>query len=417
VSARFRFAALVVRPSITWFGDLAQPDNPTHGVTPPWAFDPSAAGQLVDLAGAWFKPRGEGVVLLQSPIHVGMLPAERRACGVTMINSIKAAGWDTSSQGIETGWFLCLRDGVAVLLGVGPWIAQDRTSLFSLDKAEPAPVIASHLATYHKLVGVAWRGTAGLSGIALLRGLRERNVPRWRWDAAPTDITGSGFELGRTQGRPATEAERAKAFVYRYDVRSMYLAAAAAVELSPDPLEHRGAQAFDPARPGYWRVEGTDDKRLFRTPGQLCWVTTEVMNYLAGRGIFPEVHDSLTGDRQSRIMRRWAEALRDARTQAQGEVEDAVKDTYARTVGMLRRPGGRIYRPDWRDAVVDLAKVNLLRKCDAAGVTPLKYATDSIWVATEPVMPDSIFRDQGNMGALRFENAIPMNVYLSEVEK
>jgi hydrogenase maturation factor HypE len=78
---------------------------------------------------------------------------------------------------------------------------------------------------------------------------------------------------------------------------------------------------------------------------------------------------------------------------------------------MLRRPGGRIYRPDWRDTIVDLAKVNLLRKLDAMNVDPLHFQTDAIWVATDADVPQKLFPDRGNIGALRFEELMTMDEY------
>jgi hypothetical protein len=111
-------------------------------------------------------------------------------------------------------------------------------------------------------------------------------------------------------------------------------------------------------------------------------------------------------------MRAWAEQLRDALAHpGTTPIRGAIKDTYARTVGMFNRPTSRIYRPDWRDTIVDLAKINLLRKC--AMVSPLRYNIDSIWVATDYADGrNSPFIDNNNMGALRYEKTMLMTEYL-----
>lgn len=419
------FSAMVVRPQLTWFASPADPDRPTHGQTPGWAAEPGSLGRIIDLAGGWFKSHGEGVVLIQLPEHRDMTPRARKALGERMIKSIKSKGWETSSQGIDTGWFLCLRDGSpAVMLGVSPWIDQSRTTLFSLERAEPAPAIARRLALYQRHVGVAWRGTGGLSGCALLRNLRQRNQPRWRWDTAPTQVVGSSFELGRRLTRQPTDTERSWGLVHKYDVRGMYLAAALNAELALDALEPRGAQEFDPTRPGYWLVDptglfgaGTTLTRPAPADGRdLQWVTTPIMALWAEQGGVPEVHDSWTGDRQSRIMRPWAERLRTARDDVPEEIKPAVKDTYARTVGMLRKVGGRVYRPDWRDTIVDLAKVNLLRKLLADRQVPLRYETDAVWIASADARPGFVIPDHGRIGGLRFEHTQGIDEYLAEME-
>jgi hypothetical protein len=408
------FSAIVIRPQVTWLAEPRNADAPEHTVTPTWAGEPAYAGDLANMADKAFGAHAEGVILLQLPTYASMNSAGRRRAGVIIVESLKAAGWQTTTQGITTGWFFCLRAGRVVMFGIGPWIEQGRTPLVSLSRSQAAPVVASRLAEYHHLVGVCWRGTGGLSGTALVRKLRTRNEPLWRWDKADTDVCGSAFELGTPHQR-APRPDELDRPVVKFDVRGMYLAAALCAEFGLEAPERRGPQEFDPARPGYWQVAAPTwlDPRglLTRQREGRCWVTTPVMQYWADAGHRLEIYDSLTSAGQTRIMRPWSERLRDARTKAPSALVPAIKDTYSRTVGMLRRPGGRIYRPDWRDTIVDLAKVNLLRKLDAMNVDPLHFQTDAIWVATDADVPQKLFPDRGNIGALRFEELMTMDEY------
>lgn len=424
-----RTCAVVVRPTLTWLAGLDNPDAPHPADTAPWAF--SDWGRLVDLAGQWFRQAGEGVVLVQDPRTPGT-DRERRVLGDHIVTSLEQVGWKAWKSGTETGWYVCEQEGrPLVMLGIGPWIQQSRTPLFDLEPDAPASVVASRLATYHKMLGVCWRGTGGLSGVALLRDMkhatRERTggVPLWKWKAAPEDVVGSSFELysGRHR-RPVAQDEQGLPFVHRFDVRGMYLAAAGAAGLGWSAPEQSGAQDFDPERPGYWQIDArkiNDPLHLLTRDDRVAWVTTPIMSWLHECGVRPEIHDSVTADRSSRIMRGWAERVRDARFLAEGRVSlmpyrGAVKDTYSRTVGMLKNPAARIYRPDWRDTVVDLAKVTMLRKIRQAGVRPLRYQTDSIWVASDEPHGRLIFLDQGNIGALRFEETMFMDDYRKKFE-
>lgn len=421
-----RTCAAVVRPTLTWLAGLDNPDCPTPIDTADWAF--TDWGRLVTTAGLWFRQAGEGVLLVQDPRTPGT-ERERRKLGAKIVDSLGRAGWKTSESGIGTGWFFCEQQGrPIVMLGIGPWIEQGRTPLFDLEPDAPASVVASRLGAYHRLLGTCWRGTAGLTGNAMLRDMkaatRERTggEPLWMWKKAPPEVCGSSFEL--YSGRhwlPAGDAP----FVHRFDVRAMYLAAAGAAELAWSAPEWGGQREFTPDRPGYWRIDArkiNDPLHLLtRDCDGLAWVTTPIVAYLIERGERPEIHDTVTADRQSRIMRGWAERLRDARQVAETHVSafpirPAIKDTYARSVGMMRRSTSRVYRPDWRDTIVDLAKVNLLRKVAAAGVEPLRYQTDSVWISSDDPHGRRIFPDEGGIGALRWEETMLVDEYRKKHE-
>lgn len=377
--------AVVVRGGLTWFA--RSPGETHHYATPAWAR--VNLPRVVLAAGSlWFPRGGEGTVMWQ---------CQEKVDTHRMVEELRADGWRVSDSGHDTGWFTVIRDGYAVVhLGIGELIQQQRFPLCALNI--DAPGMALHLARYADLMGAAWRGSAGMNGCAQIRTIHGAKPPGaqplWRWDdATALDATRCSFELrGSMHKRPMLPAERERTFVHQYDVRAMYLAAANVAMVGWSAPEHRGPQEFDPGRPGYWNVRrdqvaGVGNQIARAGDSRLVWLTTPVMSYLAEGGVFPEVMDSWTAERGGRYLKPWAERLTAALKATPAEetprpsMERALKDTYKRTVGMLAREGGRIYRPDWRDEIVDRARVNLLRKC--VGVDVLRFNIDSVWIASD----------------------------------
>lgn len=424
MSAHRRIAAVVVRPTISWFG--MTDETPMHVQTPGWmhALD---WGRLLESTRSWFRLNGEGVVVIQLPQLAGLSTAGRRTIGAQLVQALAEAGWQTSTAGIETGWFTCLKeDFPPVTLGIGPWISQNRTPLLELGPAEPAVAVTQQLADYQRYTGGRWCGTGGLSGVNRIRNLREQQtrygVPLWKWSSPDREVIGRAFELQGSRHNRDIHGDIDGLYVHHYDTRAMYLAAAAAAELGWSSPERRGPQEYDPARPGYWKVAvadlvGYDPMAVLVRPDRaddngMVWLTTPVMQFLTSVGARPEIHDSLTSERSARILRGWAEQLRDALKHSGPALRPALKDTYARTVGMFARPTSRIYRPDWRDTIVDLAKCNLLRK--TLHLSPLRYNIDSVWIPTTYADGrNGPLVDGGTIGAMRYEKTQTMTKYLT----
>lgn len=376
----------MIRPKVAWFARAAR--ETMYRSTPAWGL--TDLPRVVLAAGSlWFPRGGEGTVLWQ-----GAESVDTRA----MVVELRARGWHVTDSGHETGWFTVKRDGYATVhLGIAPMISPQRFPLASLH--DDGERVALALVRYSDLMGAAWRGAAGMNGCAQIRAIHDTKPsgaqPLWRWDDAKSaDAIRCSFELrGSRHRRPMTPAEFNRAYVHQYDIRAMYLAAANVAMLGWSAPEARGAQEFDPARPGYWYVKRD---ALHDAPAELvredsrshAWLTTPVMAYLAEQDIHPEVYDSWTCERGGRYLKSWAERLTAAlKVTPPGpggqapSLERALKDTYKRTVGMMASEGGSIYRPDWRDEVVDRARVNLLRKC--RDVVPLRYNVDSVWIASD----------------------------------
>lgn len=430
------WGAVVIRRGLSWFARA--PRETMNRTTPDWAVTDLprvvlAAGKL------WFPREGEGTVLWQCTENVDT---------VKMVEELRAGGWRVSDSGHDTGWFTVFRDGYATVhLGIAKLITQHRFPLARL--GDEARHVAMALVRYSDLMGASWRGTAGMSGCAQIRAIHgwkpTGSQPLWRWDDAKSaDAIRCSFELrGARHTRPITEEEFNRAYVHQFDIRAMYLAASNVALLGRSAPELTGQADFDILRPGYWHVR-RDQLRdapaeLVRAgDSSLVWLTTPVMAYLHEQGMRPEIFDSWTSERGGRYLKGWAERLTaalkmtpPAEDAGAPGLERALKDTYKRTVGMMASEGGRIFRPDWRDEIVDRARVNVLRKCanlkDAQNVTPLRYNIDSVWIASNDG-PDVVGRglgieyDEGGaekwqIGKFRWITSMTPAVYVAKYER
>jgi hypothetical protein len=382
------WSSVVVRRGLTWFARYPR-DTMSHA-TPDWAA--TNLPRVVLAAGSlWFPRTEEGTVLWQLPNAVDTH---------AMVEELTRQGWKVGAGGHETGWFTCRREGYAIVhLGIARMMANDSFPLVHLK--DEGKKIALRLADYHALTGLPWRGSAGMNACAQIRNIHgakpDGQQPLWRW-AGSKECPGIGcsFELrGSRDCRPIEDHERDMRYVHQFDIRSMHLAAANVGMFGWSAPEQRGPQEFDPTRPGYWIVrradlDGVSPLVVRPGPDPLVPLTTPVMSYLVGHQRFPEVMDSWTSERGGRYLKGWAERLDGALRTAppsldpkQPSMERALKETYKRAFGMMKRDGGRVHRPDWSDTGRDTARINALRKVDVSGFEPLRWNVDSVWIATE----------------------------------
>lgn len=330
-------------------------------------------------------------------------------------------GWITPDveRSIQTGWSSWVRTNtrhpLQIHLGVIPLLDPSRTPLFRLTDA--AQRIAMNLTAYRAATGSPWRATAGVSGCSTIRRIAADSAairvqtatrrgnpvrlsePRWRWDDQPSILSAAG---DLRYARRMAPAER-HGFVHQLDVRAQYLAAAGVVGVGYGIPRRVDTVQFDPAVAGYWDVRGdvlpnamrpwaVDTRRGVMDSVVL---TTPVMAYLLDHGISPEVIQAWVPATSSRILRPWVERLVDGKSAVLGsahpDVVKAWKRTYTETIGMMAAEGGSICRADWRDMIIDMARVNLLRKLDRVhkltGSWPIKIYVDSIWIYSEDEYP------------------------------
>lgn len=242
--------------------------------------------------------------------------------------------------------------------------------------------LAWRLGRYNMLTGVPWTLTAGVSGCV---GVRARftdpqpgRQPLWHHPKTLRGLRGTGPLIWQHPEQPPAGAAGA---VHVLDINAQYLAGLRNAQLAWGALKERTGLMFDPSWPGYWQVDVAGiPARLYDGLTQppvfakhlvhkgAAILTTEVVKYLTVRhGLSPDVHNAWVSENPHPIGRGFAEHLMAARSGGLGPMGPctlAIKRTYAELVGMMAREGGSIWRPDWAATVMDLARINLLRRID-----------------------------------------------------
>jgi hypothetical protein len=267
--------------------------------------------------------------------------------------------------------------------------------------------LAILLDRFTALTGHSWRGTPATTAHAGIRLAWPNSGQQPRWNEPKK---GPGRGVGALSwSRKLTDREREWSFLHTFDASGAYLGAMANADLAWSELQQTGARAFDRRLPGYWLIrfdvdwpdDGrpplVDDRQLV---DGAVWVTTPYAELLGELGSSLDVLDSWTGAargghgpaRGHRVLRGWAEAVRDARN-ALGAVSAplrpavavAVKRLYKDAIGGMQRPGMRVSRPDWAHTVIDLWRATLIRRVmkvrEVQGVWPVAVLTDSLTYA------------------------------------
>lgn len=265
--------------------------------------------------------------------------------------------------------------------------------------------VAARLGRYHQLTGIAWRATAGVTGCAGIRHCytdpRPGRQPLWHSQGVK-GLRAAGPLIWRATDQPDVPLPISEpiADVHVYDINAMYLAALKNVRLGWSALTHTGAVGFDSMNAGYWELDATKiptdlyDGKI-RPPvfpsshihKNGVWVTTPVAKYIGDvTGETPTVLDSWTCENSATIGRLFAERLIAVRRGDYGPplvADTAIKRTYTELVGMFGREGGSISRPDWHHNVMDLARINMLRRVEkvyqATGIWPIAVRTDAVY--------------------------------------
>lgn len=384
------------------------------------------AGSLLHWAGYHLPDDADGVLIVPS------LPAygdddwsiDQRAD--LMTQKAAGAGWTrpVASRLTETGWVTWTHQGSGQRINMGALdlMSADRTPV--ADLTGTALAIALDFRAYDDATGTPWRMTAGVTGCTMIRDIVHRvevaktarrrvvgrkdgagvNAPRWHGkatDAQQIDPVTGVTRWARCAGdlrwsRPLFAGEH-HGFIHHLDITGMFLAAASIAELPWSDLRPVDVQQFD-GRAGYWLVDGVGlpamltsgstppawERAAMNADGTV-YLTTPMMTLLTEYGVNPAVQGALLSPTASRTLRPWAESIRDALydPRTPQRTAAALKRTYAETIGMFNSRGGSIYRPDWRDIIIDTARANLLRKLNGArralGTWPIRINVDSVW--------------------------------------
>jgi len=312
----------------------------------------------------------------------------------------RAAGWRVSDLGHWTSFW---RTGAPAVHMVVPAWRSAKYAHGPLVEPGDLGVTTYRLARFHTFNGGPFQLTPGWSGIEALRERKYVGTPYWRprftgnldnavrggerdfaWDAATLDNS---------------------PYRHRYDANTAYLAAAQLVSIAADQLE-RTHKAWDKTRAGYWLVTPPPWQHpqildptacLPRDDKGRVWLCTPTLDLLMGLAedghcAAPTLHDSYTAPGTRKILRPWAERLRDglaALDPTRHDPDDeavyrAVKDSTRETVGLFARSTTKtaVYRPDWRHAVASQCRVSLWRRMWAIGQAqdrwPLAVHVDAV---------------------------------------
>lgn len=367
---------------------------------------------LFAMAARWFARVGEGTLITpRVPLYVFDDGDTERQID-ELIAKVRPEGWIAGE-----GWRASKSGWVSFTHPSHPSIHLGIRALITDPMIEgPTHEVAVRLSRYQKLTGAAYRATPGVSGTAGLRNwydteitvfprgqrptTRKRYQPKWTWNVTDTMLRGRGDIVWQRNPLPF---ETKMPWALAFDVRAMYLAAAAGVRLGWDKPEHRhGLDAtYDVTEAGFYRIDARALKNPEQRKGMVpllnanriasdgsCWVSHPILDYIVETKLpMPTILESWVSPKASTYLRGWAEVLRDALPDAQtaGDpiLRKMIKRTYTEGVGMMGRAGGRVYRRDWQAAIQDEAAVRLLRKVDkvtaGTGIVPLQVKTDCVW--------------------------------------
>lgn len=328
-----------------------------------------------------------------------------------MVKAIEDVGWRT--QPTDGAWFTAIPETTGnhstVHIGIREWMAAD-DPIAGVTRS-PAHV-AGLLSRWYSVAGTHYRHNPGAATVVSIRkALADRHVT-WRlqdlatveWWPPPANI---GDLRRHGNSRPAPGA-------HRWDMRSAYLAAAAAVDLPAGRLKPTGDDIDPLTAVGYFRIKlGRGDwpsTFLGRDRQGCAWVCHPLMRWLWGRKAGVEIIDSVTASLGTRLLRPWAERWRDGIAE-NPVLAPALKAGYSQAIGLFNVRGGTIYRPDWRAAIIDQVRYSMIRRigsvkrlCD---LMPARVDIDSVWYVTaNDAERDRVGEALGvgpNIGKMRYE--------------
>lgn len=290
---------------------------------------------------------------------------------------------------------------------------QGRVPMITADVAESV----THLSRWRTLAAAPWSGTPGAAGCTMLRAQYARcatSVREPTWLDRIGDPSDEWHVTGEADDHPRSwHTDRAGRFRHEYDANAAYLSSAQGVTLARWSLSrlNRGRQrsGYDP---GLYRVRlapwhglplphpaGPSGARAAAegTPVVLAHPTLDLLHELTERGLYGgfTIESARTSQRPSRVLRVWATVLREIMYGPTADdyppIAATAKAVYRETIGMFGRPGGRIYRPDWRAAIVAYSRATLWRKAERIGMTtdqwPVSINVDAITYASDEPDP------------------------------
>jgi hypothetical protein len=439
-------ASIVVDNEVTFImGSGGQLTRVRAGDTPSEKFS-ELPGMLHWLSQGFGRDeRHSGTVLLGAdnirrlgwPVDAPADLAEAKAHPV--LTPARQAGWKVDRLG---PWMTFHRAGSATVhIGVTPWLDSQTFELISTDPGTTAyrmQWMANRLRT-------AYRARPGVTALAALRQMVPGKAPYWKPDWNHVAPVGPFDERTRWESpyiwdSPSADAvELGHKWLHGWDIRGQFLAAASGVSLARDALRHTQYKDTFDGSAGYWKiaVPAWALGHLLPHPagqgyrgGEITWITSPRMELLCkladdyGVLAMPEILDSWTAERPARLLRPWAECIRDMVIDARKEPDPddafvlsrASKHCYTHAIAMLRNPESTINRVDWNDGINGYAGsgfwLKLWLEYRATGRTPVKIFHDMAYYASSEMDPEkdrpATFKPSTNMGRFRYGKSIEL---------
>lgn len=322
-------------------------------------------------------------------------------------------------------------------VGFGPWALTGNRCPF-IAPGLSTPQCLARFDAWKARTGSAWHGTPGVAGVTLMRANaagvksaasgRRQLTPRWILDNLPGEPTAWAKKERDYTADWSPASLELGAHRHAYDTNMAYLAAAQVARLARGGLEHMPKLLADERRErhlaGYFLadLDPWQDGRLPDPAGypgrskrlesdyylkRSRWVTgptLDLLDELREAGVYGgyTILDAWAAPGFT-LLRPWAELLRDVITEARGAGDDATvtagKAAYREGLGMLARPGGLIYRPDWFCGVVAQTRANFWRKLRTTGTRtghwPVALDVDAVTYATDQEDPRALAAELG----------------------
>lgn len=332
-------------------------------------------------------------------------------------------GWKTAPTS-DTGWHTFTRPAGLQPVHVGVLSAINDPFINDV----PPAVLADRLWRWFLDTGAHYRHTPGVAALASIRAMHSRH-PRWllrnpatvEYWQPPANVNSPRRSPVHSGHNPFTGCKG-----HKWDMRSAFLAAMAAVELPYYQLHQTGPAG---SGVGYYRVklsEGTAGELYLHRDelgtAWMCHPRYDLLRNTLRRD--HEVIDSVTaeGDDTGRLYREWAEGWRDRMAETYSPAERGVyKAGYAQAVGLMAVKSGSVYRPDHRHMIIDQAAASLCRRIhrvrELCGMIPVAVETDSVtYFDLAGVVPDELTLDRMHraigvgeqIGRMRYEGMVTL---------
>jgi hypothetical protein len=378
------FAAYVMTPRATYAQEGMIPARYEGSLLP--EFEPVDPGTIARIAAVARDPSRltESTIVIQARTAESLTPQ-------SVCDALGGGGWIVSAS--KSGWFDARHPSAGKRLRLHiPQLAESGRDPLLAGTGLGHEHAAFALWSWHAALGTAYVHNPGVSAIINLRETASRGKPP-RWilrHPATTELWRPPYNLTDIRWTARTKQP---AKLARWDMRSAYLAAAAAAMLPYRQLTRTGADPGVATGPvGYYRVRahaddsaGTRALALLPKDHQGCyWVGREIV--MSGWANF-EIIDSWTTPDSGRILRPWAERWRDliaTPVAVPPTFRPALKMGYTAALGgLLTTPSGSVYRPDWRHLIIDQLRASMIRRIHNAytetGLWPWRVDVDSVW--------------------------------------